>query len=167
YSLSLHDALPILVLALLYLIVFYNYLKIRNTSIISLSQDNKLIIKSRNIYYLIVFVGLEICNLLLNQDVYFKAIFSSFLGIVIGFLVLRLIVRFGKEIVSDYLFKTISIKNMSYNKTITYNLNIVLIAFLTIFIMIATINYNNRRIEEAYNDANVDFIITNNMHETS
>lgn len=157
----------IIVLALLYLIVFYNYLKIRNTSIISLSQDNKLIIKSRNIYYLIVFVGLEICNLLLNQDVYLKAIFSSFLGIVIGFLVLRLIVRFGKEIVSDYLFKTISIKNMSYNKTITYNLNIVLIAFLTIFIMIATINYNNRRIEEAYNDANVDFIITNIIHETS
>ena len=79
----------LLTAALIVIIIYMNYRRIKNTSPIVLTKENKLIFKSYGIYYLIVLVLFMIINQLVLFNEVLQGTFSVILIMLIGFILVR------------------------------------------------------------------------------
>lgn len=157
----------LLTAALIVIIIYMNYRRIKNTSPIVLTKENKLIFKSYGIYYLIVLVLFMIINQLVLFNEVLQGTFSVILIMLIGFILVRELLKLGNIHKSNSLFHLISLKNINRNKAIYHNLNIMLTSFLAILLIMISMNFNTRYNENVVASIKTDLMITNITHGTS
>jgi len=154
----------ITVLFLVYIIIYINYYTIKKTSIVSLSKDNQVNLKSRSWIYFLVFLLLGIVNILFNSDYKLKALINAVIVIILGFIIVKLLLSMGMIFKRKNLF-FFSLKNVNQNKSIFHNINILIISFFAIFLIVTSVNYNQRHNNRVEKELSLDYLITNVVHD--
>ena len=149
----------LLVTGLLVLLVIYlNYRMINRTSAVVLSKDNKMVKKTYESLYLIILAILLLTNLFMNSDSILKGTYTLVLIILFGFFLVRGLIKLGTRYKRDSLFSLVSLKNITQNKIILNNLNIVLLSFLAIMLIVISIGSNGRYNENRIASIKTDII---------
>ena len=157
----------LLVTGLLVLLVIYlNYRMINRTSAVVLSKDNKMVKKTYESLYLIILAILLLTNLFMNSDSILKGTYTLVLIILFGFFLVRGLIKLGTRYKRDSLFSLVSLKNITQNKIILNNLNIVLLSFLAIMLIVISISSNGRYNENRIASIKTDYMIGNISHDT-
>ena len=156
----------LLVTGLLVLLVIYlNYRMINRTSAVVLSKDNKMVKKTYESLYLIILAILLLTNLFMNSDSILKGTYTLVLIILFGFFLVRGLIKLGTRYKRDSLFSLVSLKNITQNKIILNNLNIVLLSFLAIMLIVISISSNGRYNENIMASIKTDYMIGNISHD--
>ncbi len=157
----------LLVTGLLVLLVIYlNYRKIKSISAVILSKDNKMIKKTYESLYLTILTILLLTNIIINADSILKGTYTVVLIILLGFILVRTLLKLGTRYKKDGLFSLVSLKNITHNKIILSNLNIVLMSFLAIMLIVISVSFNERFNENRMASIKTDYMIVNISHDT-
>lgn len=151
---------------LILLVIYLNYRKIKPTSAVILSKDNKMIKKTYESLYLTILVILLLTNIVINSDGILKGTYTVVLIILFGFIIVRALLRLGTRYKRDNLFSLVSLKNITQNKIIFSNLNIVLMSFLAIMLIVISISFNSRFNANRMASIKTDYMIVNISHDT-